>query len=944
MASALRVSIKWKIFALVAVLIASALVIIVFRTSQIFREDKEAFVKELTAKLSSSAGKNIANRIATWQDKLVIFISSRESLANTGARIDDQLQVLFSRYQDFISIGFLTPNEKGALKTDWILRNPQGPSVQWAPGFEKTFLPNFDISAAAANGRALWKTKSPTGEWLVVLGFGVQIVDVKKNKSKVKGAPVDTSAPPAESTVTAWIMGVMSATALNDMLNDFSTGLNTGFIVDNTGVAVASSDATTLWSSIAKHPLVEEVLRATRPAGAGEYSDLEGRAVIGSYEWIPKMNLAVIVTTPRDKAFEAADTLMRNILFIGLIILIAALGTAVLLSNYITGPLQRLSVIAAEIGAGNFKVTVDVKTNDEIGELALSFAKMEQGLIERDEALASTQGALVQSEKMSAFGQLSAGIAHEVKNPLAGILGHAQLAMGKAPSADMKKHLEVIEKETRRCKTIVENLMKFARAEKAQLQATDLAQVCQDTINLVDHQLSLAGCKIYKDFQPCVMVDANANQLQQVLLNLMVNSSHAMESCPTKHVTVRVVQAGSKAQIQIEDTGVGIPPEIQKKIFEPFFTTKPAGKGTGLGLSVSIGIVKDHKGEIYIKSVMNKGTTFFIDIPIPEDAKMPDKELENTHGGATVAKNDSVSAPATHAQPSVKVAEAKKPEIKLEPKLDPKAPVSAPAKSPEVSKSDVKVSAPASAPVQAKTAVAAKPTAPAKTPVPPPVPKDNSSPFETNVFSSTANTKPPPPTVAGTSKPAPVAPAASAQSAPAPATTPATPAGKPAAMAIPKAPPATSAKTTSTPTPPTPPAPAAKVSAAPTAPAQKTTAATPPASASTTVTPTAQSASVPKSSPAQTTPAPASSTPTAQTAPTSAPTASAQTASAVEKTNAPGDFKVNIRRPSLSSATATASASASAFEAKVSQETSIPPVAGNPEEFRVKITRPKLKA
>src|SRR5208337_3148220 len=126
--------------------------------------------------------------------------------------------------------------------------------------------------------------------------------------------------------------------------------------------------------------------------------------------------------------------------------------------------------------------------------------------------------------------------------------------------------------------------------------------------------------KIYKDFRPCPMVDANANQLQQVLLNLMVNASHATETMPVKNVTIRTLQVGNKAQIQIEDTGSGIPPEIQKKIFEPFFTTKPAGKGTGLGLSVSIGIIKKHEGTIFIKSAPDGGASFFIHLPVPSQA------------------------------------------------------------------------------------------------------------------------------------------------------------------------------------------------------------------------------------------------------------------------------------------------------------------------------------
>ncbi len=607
--SQVRVSIKWKIFAFVAILISSAIIGVVLRTSQIFHEDKEAFVKELSAKLASSTAKTVSNRISNLQDKLGVFISSRESLAHTGAKLEDQTRVLFTRYQEFSSIGYLTA-ENGTFKPKWILRNPRGSSVQWPADFEKSALASVDFKAAVNNGRLFAKGLAPDGHSLSIMAFSVQVSTEKKGVE------------------TIWIVGILPPSTFDDLLNDFSTGLNTGFIVDNNGTAISHSDPTMRLKNLSSQPLVIDALKNNRPAGTGDYLDSEGRAVIGSFDSIPKTNLFILVSTPRDKAFEAANVLMQNILFIGFTILAVALAAAVLLSNYIVGPLQKLATIAAKIGAGDFKVRIDVTTNDEIGDLATSFKAMEKGLQDRDEALASTQASLVQSEKMGAFGQLSAGIAHEVKNPLAGILGHVQLAMGKSPSDDMKKHLDVIEKETRRCKAIVENLMRFARSEKAQLQPTNLEEVVQDTINLVDHQLSLSGCKILKDIKPCPMVEANGNQLQQVLLNLMVNASHAMEKSETKNVTVRLLQAGNKAQLQIQDTGSGITPEVQKKIFEPFFTTKPAGKGTGLGLSVSIGIVNDHKGEIYLKSEVGKGTTFFIDIPIPEKAVIPTKSSE----------------------------------------------------------------------------------------------------------------------------------------------------------------------------------------------------------------------------------------------------------------------------------------------------------------------------
>lgn len=645
-----RISIKWKIFFLVATLITCGVSVVLYRTSGIFTADKAAFVKELSQKLTSGISKNLSGRITGLQDKLMIFVSLRESLSNAGEKGEDtqKLKVLFSRYEEFDSIALLTPTGGDKFSVSFTLRNPYGTSLKWPDGFENRLLLETPFQSANLDGRGFWAAKDPEGKPLGIIGFSVQIRGKAENaKSK------------------AWIVGILSPNSFDDLLRDLSTGINTGFIFTDEGIAIAHSATGMSWKSMADHPLVAEAIKKVKPAETGDYVESSGRKLVGSFERIPDINLSVGLTTPKDKAFEAANEILQNILAIGVIILILALAAAILFSNLMTSPLQALAAVAEKVGAGDFHVAINVQTNDEIGDLADSFSKMEKGLLDRDEALSSAQSALVQSEKMSAFGQLSAGIAHEVKNPLAGILGHAQLALGKTHNDDLKKHLEVIEKETRRCKAIVENLMKFARAEKIEFQPTDLGQVIQDTINLVDHQLSLAGCKILKEIDPCPLVKGNPNQLQQVLLNLMVNASHAMEKSEIKNVIVRLKVVNGKAQIQVADTGHGMTEEVKKKIFEPFFTTKPTGKGTGLGLSVTHGIIKEHKAEVRVESVVDQGTTFFIDFDIPEGAKM--SGVTAADKGAGVA---SVSVPTMPS--SAPVHDSDQPVIELAEEVEPK--------------------------------------------------------------------------------------------------------------------------------------------------------------------------------------------------------------------------------------------------------------------------------
>ena len=229
-------------------------------------------------------------------------------------------------------------------------------------------------------------------------------------------------------------------------------------------------------------------------------------------------------------------------------------------------------------------------------------------------------------KKMGAFGQMSAGIAHEVKNPLAGILGYAQLSKRKLDEENpARKYLDIIEKETKRCKEIIENLMKFARQESSTFEPFVVNQAVRDAIALVDHQVSINGVKIERNIaedaaMPTVV--GNANQIQQVLTNLMLNAQHAMEEGGTLTITTSA-NGGDHALIEVADTGSGIEKEHLEKIFEPFFTTKEAGKGTGLGLAVSYGIIRDHKGDIKVDSEVGKGTTFKIMLPSADSPNAP---------------------------------------------------------------------------------------------------------------------------------------------------------------------------------------------------------------------------------------------------------------------------------------------------------------------------------
>ena len=355
--------------------------------------------------------------------------------------------------------------------------------------------------------------------------------------------------------------------------------------------------------------------------------------MLAAYAPVGDLGLWAVVQIPKARAFEAARRLFNRSLLLAAVVCLAALALVLIVAASITKPLITLTRVTEQIGQGQFDVQFPRFGADEIGALGQRFKKMTEELGTREKALQEANVRLIESEKMTALGQLGAGIAHEVKNPLTSIRGYAQMGMRKMEADNpFREYFQTIEKETGRSLEILKNLLKFSRQETAEMGPIDLNAVVVETVKLVTHQLVMRRVEMKSTLCPeplCVI--GNANQIEQVLLNLFMNAGDAMESGGCVTVTTDTVPGS--ARIQVADNGSGVPPEVIKRIFNPFFTTKPVGKGTGLGLSVSYGIVKEHKGEITVQSEQGKGTMFTIQIPLAEE-EIADLPQAAAAGGA----------------------------------------------------------------------------------------------------------------------------------------------------------------------------------------------------------------------------------------------------------------------------------------------------------------------
>ncbi|HXX56778.1 MAG TPA: ATP-binding protein [Thermodesulfovibrionales bacterium] len=303
----------------------------------------------------------------------------------------------------------------------------------------------------------------------------------------------------------------------------------------------------------------------------------------------------------------------KTVLFYSfLVILVSAIAVSHFVSQKILRSLRAIEKLAKSISEGNFMKLAGVVARDELGSVIEAVNSMSEELSNREEQL-------IQSKKLASLGVLTAGVAHELTNPLNNISMIAQTyteVYDKLSREDRIGFMDKVEGETERIKEIVRNLLDFSKPKEANLKKAEINDVIQKTFTIVKNMLEVSNIDTklaLREHLPSVLVDEH--QIQQVLVNLITNAVQAMSSGGKLFISSRPGKSGGSVEVTVMDTGRGIPPELLPHIFDPFFSTKGEG-GTGLGLSVSYGIIKNHKGDIRVESKTGVGTTFTIELPI----------------------------------------------------------------------------------------------------------------------------------------------------------------------------------------------------------------------------------------------------------------------------------------------------------------------------------------
>lgn len=387
---------------------------------------------------------------------------------------------------------------------------------------------------------------------------------------------------------------------------------------------VKNEDGTRAIGTRSAEEIYEEVVRKGRPWIGRAF--VVNNWYIGAYEPIRDLTGRIIgmmyVGLLEQKYVDLRHRAVMVFLAVTVVGSLVAFGLASFISRKISISIRKLAAAAEQVAHGNLDARVEIRSNDELRELADGFNFMAAALKKRDEKVREfTTRRIMQSERLAHIGQLAAGVAHEINNPLTGIVTYSHLLLERASTEDgTRQSLEKIVKQANRCRDIIRGLLDFSRQRKPEKRRSNVNRVLEECVSLVDNQMLFHNIKIVQHLSPNLPeVFMDPSQIQQVFMNMILNAAEAMHGGGQLTLTTRHVPAEEAVEVEFTDTGHGITEEDLDRIFSPFFTTKEVGHGTGLGLAISYGIVQEHKGTITVESEEGCGATFTICLPVSSE-------------------------------------------------------------------------------------------------------------------------------------------------------------------------------------------------------------------------------------------------------------------------------------------------------------------------------------
>lgn len=558
-----------------------------------------------------------------------------ESLSDSAKR--GSLKILYRQFDQISIISLLNGSGKEIIDSVYTRR---GKGAQKTPGDRsvspeelKEFRRQIPFKTALSQGVAMGSVY-PSPQREVPLAPLAIAFDVYGGKSK-------------------WILCVeLSLVKIQEMIENFTLGKRgIAYLVDGEGRLIfhPSRERALSREDMSGVSIIRRFLQQ-RGSGVMSFVDRDGTVSIGAYGPVGFQDWAVVVQQPQEEALVGIRKMRERIFFWIGVSLLVAVAIGIVFARGVSEPVKKCAQGALEIAKGKFDHKIKVESKDEIGQLAKTFnymsgelkssrrqiekkneeirrwnLELQDRVEERTRELKEVHEHLLQTQKMAAVGALGAGAAHELNNPLVGVLGFVQLLLRKKKQEDPDyRALKSIEEQSKRCKEIVHSLLTFSQSQQEDRNyvSLNLNRVLNSALSLVENQIVSQRISIDKQLDPELPdIYGDLGQLQQAFLNIISNARNAMPEGGKLSLTTE--SDNRKAvRLKISDTGRGIPPGIIQRIFEPFFTTKDNWQGTGLGLAVTHRIVDEHMGTIDVESEPGKGATFIMSFSLESNQKL----------------------------------------------------------------------------------------------------------------------------------------------------------------------------------------------------------------------------------------------------------------------------------------------------------------------------------
>ncbi len=566
-----------------------------------------------------------------------------ESLSDRAKR--GSLKILYRQFDQISIISLLNSSGKEIIDSVYTRRGKDSRKEgdrSVSPGELKEFRRHMPFKAALSQGIAMGPVYTSKQREVPLVPLAIAF-DIHGGKSK-------------------WVLGVeLSLAKIQEMIAGFSLGKRgIAYLVDGEGRLIfhPSRERALSREDVSGVSIVRRFLQQ-RDSGVMSFVDKDGTVSIGAYGPVGFQDWAVVVQQPQEEALVGIRKMRERIFFWIGVSLVIAVGIGIVFARGVSEPVKKCAQGALEIAKGKFDHKIKVESKDEIGQLAQTFnymsgelkgsrrqiekqneeirrwnLELQDRVEERTRELKEAHERLLRTQKMAAVGALGAGAAHELNNPLVGVLGFVQLLLMKKKEGDPDyRALRSIEEQSKRCKEIVHGLLAFSQSQQEDRNyiSLNLNSVINSALSLTKSEIVSQKISVNNQLDPELPdIYGDFNQLQQAFLNIISNARNAMPEGGVLSITTES-DDHKTVRLKISDTGRGISQEIIQRIFDPFFTTKDNWQGTGLGLAVTNRIIDEHMGTIDVESELGKGATFILSFSLEDNQKLTGEHYKVEH-------------------------------------------------------------------------------------------------------------------------------------------------------------------------------------------------------------------------------------------------------------------------------------------------------------------------